>query len=110
LYDFLKRLEKQGVLVKTRNGNEKIGSFAYSQEYYSFTDPDHKILLNLLGVKASGSVPNGEKDLGNGNVPLMSNDDFFETGFLTYKRVKQIGNGGSGTVFLVKDEEAILLP
>lgn len=105
LYSLLGRLEKQGVLVKTRSGTEKIGSISYSQDYYSFTDTNHKILLNLLGVKATATTPNEEKDLVSSDIPPRNTGEFFDTAFSVYSKVKQIGNGGSGTVFLVKDED-----
>lgn len=51
LCHFLRDLEKQGVLVKIREGTERVGRTSFSQEYFSFRDINHPTLLKLLEIK-----------------------------------------------------------
>jgi hypothetical protein len=102
LCNLLRQLEIQGILRKIRQGNEKIEKFTYSQEYYTIADTDNKMLLNIMGLAEIN-----KKSKQNIVSKVNNNDDIYETAFAVYKKIKQIGEGGSGTVYLVQNDEGM---
>lgn len=102
LCSLLRQLEIQGILRKIRQGNDKIGKFTYSQEYYTIADTDNKMLLNIIGLPGMNKKSKDKIVL-----KVNSDDDIYETAFTVYKKNKQIGEGGSGTVYLVQNDEGV---